>query len=294
MAARFDWYQATVQSDVRALLGVIEGAGDAFPRWENMSKAPQGYAFGQKLHDADGQVAMVWWGGCHELPHVVASGESAQVVSELLRTSYPHEHRVTRADACMDFSEADAYERLQGIALGVAGEARIRVGTAGDHLLTRQARTVYLGAPTSHTRLRLYEKADELRAKYRHDPAKLATVPDHLTRLECQVRPQTPLAKLAAAQLDPVSLMGSSRWMRELMKRVAGLELEPFEAGKSWRQADDDRAYAALLAQYGGLLQRIAGDLGSWDCLGRQMGDDLAERKQARRSLKNGTSSRLL
>ena len=282
MAARFDWYQATVESEVGPLLRALEGG---FPgaRWEGMPKAPQGYAFGHRLSDVDGQVCMVWYGGTHELPHVVSSGETAQPVAEVLRAEYGGgRHRVSRADACIDFAEPGADDRLQGIALGVAAEAKVKVSTAGDHLLTKQCRTVYLGAPTSHTRLRIYEKADELRQKYRADPARLASVPAELARLECQVRPQTPMGRVAAAQVDPVVLMGSSRWMRELMRLVAGLDLEPFEAGKPWRQADDDRAYAALLAQYGGLLARIRSDLGSWDMVGRQIGADLAERAAVR------------
>lgn len=283
MAARFDWYQATVEAELGALMVALRGG---FPgaAWEGMDRAPHGYAFGQRLNDGDGQVCMVWYGGTHELPHVVSSGETAQPVAEVLRAEYGGGlHRVSRADACIDFAEPGAYDRLQGIALGVAAEAKVKVSTAGDHLLTKQGRTVYLGAPTSHTRLRIYEKADELREKFRADPVRLASVPAELARLECQVRPQTPMARVAAAQVDPLVLMGSSRWMRELMRLVAGLELEPFEAGKPWRQADDERAYAALLAQYGGLLGRISTDLGSWDMVGRQIGHDLAERAHAKR-----------
>jgi hypothetical protein len=146
-----------------------------------------------------------------------------------------------------------------------------------------KGRTCYLGSPSSHTRLRLYDKAEELRHQFQHDPVKLATIPAELARLEVQVRPQTPAAKRAAASVDPVVLMGSAAWTRELMRLVSGLELQPFEAGKVWRQADDDRAYAALLSQYGALLRRVAGDLGSWECLGLQIGNDLAERDQAKR-----------
>jgi hypothetical protein len=171
----------------------------------------------------------------------------------------------------------------QGIALTVARDRKVKVGTAGDHLLTFKGRTLYLGAPSSHTRLRLYDKAEELRQQFASNPVKLEQVPDELARLECQVRPATPEAKRAAAQADPVSLMGSAAWMRELMRIVAGLDLEPFHAGKVWRQTDDSRAYAALLAQYGGLLKRLQGDLGSWDMLGRQIGHDLAERDSAQR-----------
>jgi hypothetical protein len=197
-------------------------------------------------------------------------------VSEVLRVDWP-EHYVTRADACMDFAEPGAYDRLQGIALDVARERGIKVNTAGDHLVTLKGRTVYLGAPSSHTRLRIYDKAAELRDKFVDQPQRLAAVPDELARFELQVRPQTKAAKLAAASAEPVALMGSARWSRELLQRVAHLDLAPFEAGKPWRQADDDRAYAAMLSQYGGLLGRLVRDLGSWECLGLQLGHDVAE-----------------
>jgi hypothetical protein len=201
-------------------------------------------------------------------------------VSELLRSKLP-EHFVTRADACIDYAEPGAYDRLQDLALGVARERSIKVGTAGDHLVTLKGRTLYLGAPSSHTRLRLYDKAEELREKFTNDHHRLATVPEHLARLECQVRPQTREAKAEASKLDPVSLMGSAAWMRQLMRVVGGLELVPFQAGKVWRQSDDDRAYAAILAQYGGLLRRMAATQG-WDCLGPQIRDDLAELEEGR------------
>ena len=76
--------------------------------------------------------------------------------------------------------------------------------------------------------------------------------------------------------------MGSSAWLREVWQRVAGLALEPVQVGKPWRQPDDERAYAYMLAQYGGLLTRIASVQG-WDCLGLQIGHDLAERQKAQR-----------
>jgi hypothetical protein len=278
--ARFDWYQATVRAevgDVRACLAGLVNSGT----WEAMNRAPHGYGFGQRLVDADGMACMVWWGGTHAYPHAVISGELAQPGAELLRAQLPA-HAVTRADVCIDYIEPGSYDRLQGLALGVAKDRGIKVGTAGDHLLTFKGRTCYLGAASSHTRLRLYDKAAELREKFAADPVRLSGVPEEMTRLECQVRPQTSAAKVAASLVDPISLMGSAAWMRELMRQVAGLELHPFEAGKVWRQSDDDRAYAALLAQYGGLLKRRASDSG-WECLGLQIRDDLAQREAVRR-----------
>jgi hypothetical protein len=190
---------------------------------------------------------------------------------------------VSRADVCIDYADHGAYDRLQGIALTVAKERSVKVGTAGDHLLTLRGRTLYLGSKSSHTMLRLYDKAEELRGKFADNPQRLVDVPEELTRLEFQVRPKTPEAKALAATAEPMVLMGSAAWTRELMRQVAGMDLEPFEAGRPWRQADDDRAYSALLSQYGGLIERMQSHLGSWDCFGRQVGHDLAERKALKR-----------
>ena len=109
-------------------------------------------------------------------------------------------------------------------------------------------------------------------------------MPEHLARLEVQVRPQTREAKRAAASVDPLVLMGSAAWMRELMRQVSGIELHPFEAGRPWRQSDDDRAWAAVLAQYGGLFSRFAERQG-WHALGLQIRDDLAARAEAGKRL---------
>ena len=123
-----------------------------------------------------------------------------------------------------------------------------------------------------------------MREEFSGRPEVLADIPAELARFEVQVRPQTREAKAAAALADPVALMGSAAWTRELVRRVDGLDLAPFNAGRAWRQADDDRAYAALLSQYGGLLQRLQIDLGSWECLGLQVGHDLAERDLHRKA----------
>lgn len=282
--ARFDWYQGTARADVSDLRAVLLGVAPSGV-WEPLKKAPHGYAFGDRLVDADGPVLSVWWGGMHAHPHFVVSGETAQLAAQVLRADLPA-HSVSRADVCIDYADEGAYERLQGLAVSVAKDKGVKVSTAGDHLLTMKGRTCYLGAASSHTRMRLYDKAEELRSKYAADPIRLAAVPEHLARIESQVRPQTREAKSAAALADPLVLMGSAAWMRVLMKLVADIDLHPFEAARSWRQSDDDRAYAALCAQYGGLLRRRREDLGSWDCVGLQIGADLDEREQATKRAK--------
>lgn len=281
MSARFDWYQATIKGEVPQVLECLAGL-DRLAEWRDMRKAPHGYRFGSELAGPEGVAARVWWGGVHEYPHAVISGELAQAGAELLRAQLK-DHAVSRADVCIDYADPGAYDRLQGIAVGLARDRGIKVGTAGDHLVTMQGRTLYLGAVSSVTRLRLYDKAAELRAQFALDPVRLEAVPEHLARLECQVRPQTPEAKRLAGTVEPVALMGSAAWMRELMRQVAGMDLAPIEVRRPWRQSDDDRAYAAVLAHYGALFRRMKDDLGSWDMLGRQIGHDLEEREAAER-----------
>lgn len=277
---RFDWYQATVKAPVHVVRHCLEALAEGPAEWFQARSAPHGYGVAQRLEDASGLVCQVWHGGTHAYPHAVITGELAQAASELLRAELP-DHRVTRADSCMDFIEPGAYDRLQGLAVEVAAARRIKVGTAGDHLLTKEGRSVTLGARQSATYLRIYDKTAEQRSKFASDPVRLAAIPEHWTRLECEVKPQGKDAKEAAALIDPVSLMGSAAWMRDLMGRVAGMDLPPWQATKSWRQSDDDRTYAALLAQYGGVLRRKA-EVQGWECLGLQLRDDLAARDAAK------------
>lgn len=290
MSGRFDWYQATVHGELKPIMASLERVCDRSPTWEPMSTVRHGYAFGNRLLDPSGLVAEVWWGGQHELPHVKSSGEIAHAVAEVLRTDF--EHRVARVDACLDYQDPGAYDRLQDLAVGVAKELGIKVGTAGDHLVTLEGRTLYLGSPKSHTRLRLYDKAAEMRAKLRGPGAEL--LPREWARLEFQVRPETRVAKHQAARLSPIEVMGSTHWGRVLMKRVGGLEISPFAANNVWRESDDQRAYAAFLAQYGGVLERLRSTHGSWSCVGEQIGHDLSEhRKRMKASIpRRGTKRR--
>ena len=276
--ASFDWYQATVKAPVDDLLEGLM-AGMYCPSIAH-EKGHHGYAHATVIENDDGYRAKVWHGGSHQHPHALMSGESAQLGAEVLRAHFP-QHHVTRADVREDFGDVGAFDRIAPHLLTIAEGHRVKVDTRGDHLLTMQGRTIYLGAPSSAVRLRLYDKAAELRAKLAQDPVKLAAVPEHLTRLEAQVRPQTREARESFATIEPLAVMGSSLWLRKLWHLVAAEHLEPVQVGKGFRQTDDDRAYAYMLAQYGQMLRRRAQEVG-WCCVGLQIGDDLNEREKAR------------
>jgi hypothetical protein len=272
--AAFDWYQATVPAPLN---DVLEALSELAPGLQvGHERGAHGYTSAACLGSAaDGVVARVWHGGSHEYPHAVLSGEWAQPGAEILRASFA-EHRVSRLDVREDFGEVDAFDRIQPHLVDAARRHRLRVGTAGDHLLTKVGRTVYLGAPSSSVRLRLYDKAAEMRARIAPgDLARLGAVPANLSRLEAQIRPASSAAKARFASVEPIDALGCSKWMREVWKAVAGLELQPVQVGRGYRQADDERAYRYLLAQYGGVLRRMKNDAGSWECVGLQLGQDL-------------------
>ena len=278
-----DWYQATIPRTENDVLEVLSGLQSGLKL--SHQRGMHGYAHSAGLGtEADGTVARVLYGGTHEYPHAILSGEWAQPGAELIRASFP-EHTVSRADVREDFGDAEAYERIQLHVLDVARACRVKVGTAGDHLLTMKGRTVYLGASSSAVRLRLYDKAEEMRSKLPPMQTRGACpiahglargIPEHLTRLEAQIRPHTKEARREFATLEPTEMLGCAYWMREVWRGVAGLELQPVQVGRGWRQSDDERAYRYMLAQYGGVLRRLQGDLGSWACVGMQLGDDLA------------------
>jgi hypothetical protein len=212
----------------------------------------------------------------------VLSGEWAQPGAEIIRAAFPV-HSVSRMDVREDFTDEGAYDAIQPQLLSAAKAHRVQVGTAGDHLLRMKGRTCYLGAASSNVRMRLYDKREEVLSKL--PPygdlrtkafARLAPLPDHWARLEAQIRPKTKPAKQQFATIEPVDALGCTEWMREIWKGVAGLDLKPVQVGRQWRQSDDERAYRYLLAQYGGVLRRMHADQGSWECVGRQLGDDLS------------------
>jgi len=272
-APRFDWYAASIKAPPGHLLEAFEGITPG-AHWTTLPKAQHGYGSAWSLVDIDGSVGQLWAGGMHAVPHIAITGDAAPAGAALLRECFP-DHSVARADVIvLDAVSAGAYDSLQTHCLAVASEMKIRVGTNGDHLLTMQGRTLYLGAPLSKVRLRLYDKEAELRAKLRGNPLKLAAIPPGLVRLELQVRPSKS-GKRAAATAEPAELLGYARWTQELLSRIGLQGIVPYRLSGPVRQSDHDRAHWALLRQYGPHFWRLLGETGSPDLVGRNIFNDL-------------------
>jgi hypothetical protein len=278
--AAFDWYQATVRAPLDDVIeGVMAGMHcDSIAH----EKGHHGFAHSTRLTNyQDGYQAQVWHGGSHPFPHVQVTSDSAPLGAEVIRASFP-DHSVSRVDVREDFAEEGAFDLMAPHLVDVARESRVKVGTAGDHLLTMKGRTIYLGAASSAVRLRMYDKAAELRDKFRADPVRLASIPECLTRVEAQVRPATKEAKERFAVIEPLQVMGSAAWLRDFWERVEGLRLDPVKVTKGYVASDDERALNFMLSQYGPVLSRLHADLGDWACVGLQIGELLEQRKRAR------------
>jgi hypothetical protein len=278
--ASFDWYQATVPAPVNDVLEACLGLGDRVEL--KHVKGLQGYAVRTLVTDDGVSIGHVMHGGVHDYPHAQFTSDAATPGAAMLRQNFP-DHSVSRVDVCQDYSDPDAFDRMLPVLLDAAKRHRVTVDTRGDHLLRQEARTVYLGSPSSAVRIRQYDKAAELRAKFSSDPVRFQQVPQHLTRVEAQIRPQHKAIKRTFAYIEPEQCMGSSPWLREIWSQLSGMDVTPVQVGKAWRQSDDERIYSALLAQYGKTLLRLRDDLGSWECVGKQIGADLTERETAKR-----------
>lgn len=240
---RFDWYSATVHAEAEEVLATLVGPlGDL--RDVQPGRGMHGYIRGAEVVRGDRKFASVWWGGNGDGVHVQATGEEAAETSQRLRDAYP-EHAVTRVDVCEDYTAPGAWDVLSKLALDTADEFGIRVNMAGDWHRCRDGRTVYVGAPSSVARLRVYEKGIQLE----QDP--------DWVRVELVTRPKGMDARARCATAAPAEFFGSSRWSVRLAERLGAGEIARMRCGTVYRDSDFERTMTAMLRQYGPTLKLL-------------------------------------
>jgi hypothetical protein len=272
---KFDWYAATVPGvpPMEVLEAVRRGLNGSVTE----GRRRLGYAQSFRIEDRRGDLlAEVLAGsvGRNDLaPHAVATGEKAQEFSRVLREAFP-EHRVSRFDAAEDFDEPGAFAGLTNVMGEIALANRVKgLWITPDD--PEDGATYYLGGKSSAVTCRAYQKGLQVR-KSLH-PALRPQVSADWARLEVQVRPPKQMGKALAASLTPEQAWGFAAWSQALVLAAINLEIPRVE-GLGWQpQSDDDRAMDWLCRQYGPLLGRVFNDLGSWECVGLQIGDRLAE-----------------
>jgi hypothetical protein len=266
---RFDWYQATIPENPMVLVNLLQNTyGENVQVREG--RGLHGYRQRFDIVGEDFVLASVLAGGENGHPNAWASGPETDAFQAIIREHWGGfmEHRVTRFDAAEDFDQEGAYEALRRVVRAVAKSE----GVKGLEIVPEDAaegRTFYAGAPTSAVRLRLYEKGKQERAKAKEPE----TIPANWTRIEVQVRPKQD-SGFVAAMVSPEKAWGFSTWTQDVAKRALELDVPRVQI-KPWRESDDDRAWRYMLRQYGPLLLRVKGDLGSWAAVGAQIGHDI-------------------
>lgn len=214
-------------------------------------------------------VAAVRWGGNADTVSVELKGSIADRTYGLVRAHYP-DHACTRMDVAVDGTGPGLFNRMLDRMLTIREELpdnrRPKVHQVGDWI-TPNGRTLYIGSQDSGMRVVLYEKGHEREAR-----TGVENPDPHWTRLEARCTPDKRLPKLLLAQTSPLEVWGWCTWASAYLEAFNGLHPDPIERPR--KISDDDRAYGALLTQYGPLLDRLAG--GNWSELGHRIGRDYA------------------
>ena len=251
--SRFDWYQATVHGLTEVVLTAVNNALlNVFDLSDFAPSTPlNGYTHGAVIRRGDTVFASIFWGGNRGV-NVKGTGENAPQISKALR-SLPYRHRVTRVDSCVDWVESGLFDRLASSLIAFALEHDIKINQQGDWE-RGQARTLYLGAPSSTVRLVLYEKGYESGGD------------SDWVRLEARVRPRGDHGYLVATW-SPDDVFRASRWLVGALECIGWDGLIARSVGTVWRPSDLDRAKLALIRQYRRTLLSWADQVGGWDML---------------------------
>jgi hypothetical protein len=74
--------------------------------------------------------------------------------------------------------------------------------------------------------------------------------------------------------VPPEMAWGFAGWTQKLALKAFAMDVQRIQM-KAGRESDDQRAYRYMVMQYGPLLLRMLRDLGSWECVGKTIGDDV-------------------
>lgn len=237
----WDW-SATTHEGGTGVVDDLLGAMGA--RLAVDGKGLQGWAHSVEGFDADGySVGRVYYGGGRDDVHVVSTSSAAQA-SRAAVLAFDGEARTSRVDTRVD--TLVPYEDLARL----CEEAADVYGSRVTVMESRQrgeslGRTLYLGAPTSAVRVRLYEKWLESPGEY----------VEGTNRVEVQLRPPSNV-KGRVSSWGPAETFCASRTTRALAERL-GDDLAP-EASLHVRKGTPDleRTLEVMADQYGPAVER--------------------------------------
>lgn len=216
-------------------------------------KGLQGWSKSVKGFDSQGHaLGSVYFGGGRDDVHVVSTSSAADTVrSSVIRMD--DRARTSRVDTRVD--TLAPFDDLRGLCDAVAGQ-KARV----TYMESRQGsestgRTIYVGAPTSQVRVRVYEKWLESPGQY----------VDGTNRVEVQLRPPS-RAKERVSSWSPAETFCASELSRRLAAELGTTVAKPGTLQKSRGTPDLERTIRWMGEQYGPGVRRwlefSGGDLG--------------------------------
>lgn len=251
LGCRFDWYEITADDldDGRVAPALALALKGTITR----GKGRNGYAVCEVIERSDKVLAQVYGHSArHGEVHITTSGEACDEVVPILRRLYPA-HRVSRADASVDFSSE--FSELDERAVAFAKDRGISFRLVQD---SDGGSTRYLGSATSETRVRVYKKTEQLRALH---PDIAATIPDGIVRAELVVRPGKRDIKELVSTMEPDELWGLGRWTQMFANEMLGIDAERVPTHFR-RPSDWARALYYLGKQYRPMVERRAEAVG--------------------------------
>ena len=203
----WDWSATTHDAEEDSVYRMLEALGSVHTL---PGKGLQGWSRSVKAFDAEGyQLGSIYFGGGRKDLHVVSTSSVADSSRPLVTgIGNARTARVdTRVDTLIPFDEL---EKVLTAAAGIYG-ARITYMESKE-LGKSLGRTLYLGAPASRIRVRVYEKWLESPGQY----------VEGTNRVEVQLRPDS-RAKAGVSAWEPAQTFCASRTTRDLAMRLGDL-----------------------------------------------------------------------
>lgn len=255
--AVYDWYQATIPQDAEHITEVFSERSEVFGHEDLERGLGRGYSRTRVFKNTDDDtVGILLYGSKTARPSLRVSGEGSDPLAHHIRQRFP-DHSVSRCDLAYDKSAKGGFRRAVRAISTTAKSYGVKSGRKIlplDDMDPTAGKTIMVGSPSSEVSCRIYEKGKEMLAKRRITLDDFD--PDHF-RVEFQFRPSKAEEKRRFASMDPVWVMGWSKWVKEVGTSFLKLDLPDVER-LPHQTSDIDRTMAFVQAQYAKTFRKFA------------------------------------
>lgn len=245
----WDWSATTHEGSERVVDELLQALGAEVV---TVGRGLQGWSQSLIAHDRGGyKVGAVYFGGGRKDVHVVSTSQQADEARRAVVGI--GEARTARVDTRVD--TVAPFEDLRALCESAAG-MKARTTYMESHQYGKSVgRTLYVGAPSSAVRVRVYEKWLESPGQYA----------EGTNRVEVQLRPPS-RAKEMVSTWTPAETFCASQLTRRLAGELGVEVAEPGSLQKARATPDLEQTLKAMGTQYGKAVERwltlSGGDIG--------------------------------